>query len=303
MNEHRLAMMSSSLGTMVPRRLKYSDVVITLARRLLEFRTLGLERVIFTATTGRSGTKTLTKMLAVVPGCVALHEPYPKMNDEILKAASYGDNALVERTFRRIKAINILRASVGQRYYVEANHLFVKTFLPYAVEDFGDRLAVVHLVRPPTEVATSIYCLDQLPGTEIGNTWWLDHRAPANLIRIADLLETDPEFSHPYYRGLWYWYEMEVRFAAFRARFPSMKVAHFETAWFNQAPRVFDLLDDLGISYDKASISSVVGRREHLKLELKVRPPLSADDSERMDARFQQLLHERGIDIAALPYR
>ena len=164
-------MTSSSLGTFVPRRLKYSDVVVTLARRFLQFRTLGLERVIFTATTGRLGTKTLTKLFSAVPGCVALHEPYPKMNDEILKAASYGDTAIVERTYRRIRR-STFRASVGQRYYLEANHLFVKTFLPYAVEDFGDRLAVVHLVRPPTEVATSIYCLDQLPGTEIASTWW-----------------------------------------------------------------------------------------------------------------------------------
>ena len=131
----------------------------------------------------------------------------------------------------------------------------------------------------------------------------VDHRAPTNIIQIAELLKTDPEFSHPYYRGLWYWYEMELRFAAWRARFPSMKVTHFETAWFNHEPSVFHLLDDLGISYDKASIRSVVGRREHLKLELKVRPPLSDDDSERMDARFQQLLQERGFDIAAIRYR
>ena len=287
----------------MPRRLKYSDAVVALTRRFLQLRTQGLERVIFTATTGRSGTKTLTKVFAAVPGCVALHEPYPKMNDEILKAASYGDTALVERTYRQMKAINILRASVGQRYYLEANHLFVKTFLPYAVEDFGDRLAVVHLVRPPTEVATSIYCLDQLPGTEMASTWWLDHRAPTNIVQIAELLETDPEFSHPYYRGLWYWYEMELRFAAWRARFPSMKVTYFETAWFNNEPSVFQLLDNLGISYDKASIKAVVGRREHLKLELKVRPAPSADDSERMDARFQQLLQERGFDVAAVRLR
>ena len=109
---------------------------------------------------------------------------------------------------------------------MESNQLFVKTFIRQAFDEFGDRMAVVHLVRSPVDVAMSLYRLQQIPGTDVTEIWWLDHRAPTNIIQIADLLDSDAELSHPFYRALWYWYEVEMRFAAWRARLPSMKVVH-----------------------------------------------------------------------------
>jgi hypothetical protein len=61
---------------------------------------------------------------------------------------------------------------------------------------------VIHRVRPALEVATSIYRVHRQPGTESGNRWLLDYRAPLNRIQIADVLEAG-EFSHPFYKGLW----------------------------------------------------------------------------------------------------
>ena len=39
-----------------------------------------LEKLIFTATTGRSGTLSLAKLFAKVPGCRSVHEGHPVMN-------------------------------------------------------------------------------------------------------------------------------------------------------------------------------------------------------------------------------
>jgi hypothetical protein len=267
---------------------------------VLAQRTRNLERVVFTATTGRSGTLALAKLLAKVPGCVSLHEPYPIMNDEILKATSYADEAAADWMYRRVKSVNILRASAGRRYYVEANHLFVKTFLRQAVEEFKDRLAVVHLVRSPIDVAMSLYCLDELPGTEIAKTWWLDHRAPTNVIQISQLLDGDGEWAHPFFKGLWYWYEVELRFAAWRARFPTMKVVRFETEWLNDGDRVFHMLDELGMDYVGSKVAEAVGRKEHLCTESKVRPPIARAEAEQMDMRFRRLLAERGLTVATV---
>src|SRR5690349_8276092 len=235
-------------------RLKHNRVVAGVARRAAWARNRGLERVIFTATTGRSGTTTLTRLFSAVPSCKALHEPWPPMSGEVLHAASYGDVRFVREAFRRSKAVNILRAAAGHRYYFEANHCFVKTFAQLAAEEFGDRLAVVHLVRPAIEVAMSIFRLREEPGTNVGNFWWLDHRAPSNLIPIADLLDSDRHLAHPFYKALWYWHEIEARIAALRASLPSLTIVRFETAELDDKHKVLRLFGNLGLARDSEQI-------------------------------------------------
>jgi hypothetical protein len=276
--------------------LKHNPLVAAIAKQTLKWRTRDLQKVIFTATTGRSGTLTLAKLFSTVEGCIALHEPPPIMNGPVLEAANTGNAALIDRVYRQVKSINILRAAVGHRYYMEANHLFIKTFYDHAIRDFGDRLAVIHLVRPPIEVATSIYRLEDYPGTERGNYWWLDYRAPSNLIKIADLLDWDVEFSHPFYKALWYWHEVELRISAWSAQMPSLHIARFETDWLNDAARVFALLDSLGIEYDKRQVEARVGIREHEKEEDKLRPALLAGETQIMLDLFREMLASRGFD-------
>jgi hypothetical protein len=273
--------------------LKHNCVVAPLAKYILRFRTRRLEKVIFTATTGRTGTLTLAKLFSAVPDCVAVHEAYPVMNGWVLKAASYGDTVLVDRVYRQIKSLNILRTAIGHRYYLEANHLFIKTFIENAVDDFGERIAVIHLSRPAVEVAASIYRLEDYPGTERGDYWWLDYRAPTNLIQIAEILESDAEFSHPFYKGLWYWHEVEARVAAWRARLPALKIVRFETEWLNDKQKMFELLDELGIRYEKQPIEAMVGVKEHTKEDQKTNAGLPGLQLRTMASRFQELLVSR----------
>src|SRR5579871_579549 len=95
-----------------PLWLKRNAVVAGVVRRSLQLRTQGVKRFIFTATTGRSGTLTLSELFSsTVPDCVSLHEPYPIMNEDVLRAASYGDEAEVDRVYSRVKSINILRTA------------------------------------------------------------------------------------------------------------------------------------------------------------------------------------------------
>jgi hypothetical protein len=274
--------------------LKHNPLVAALALRLFRLQSRGLEKLIFTATTGRSGTLTLTKLFAAVPGCRATHEAHPVMNGPVLRAASYGDTALVDRVYRRVKAVNIRRAAVGYRYYFEANHLFIKTFAHNAVADFGPRIAVVHLVRPAVEVANSIYQLGDYPSTERGNYWWLDFRAPTNLLAMADILESDPEFSHPFYKALWYWHEVEARVAAWRARMPAVTVIDFETGWLNDLGRVCGLLEELGVQYERARLAPLVGAKEHTKDHQKTGAALPAQEADQKADRFRQLLEDLG---------
>jgi hypothetical protein len=287
---------------MFPDWLKRSDFAVALARKYFQYRSRNLQKVIFTATTGRSGTKSLAKLFSMVPECVAFHEPYPIMNGPVLKAANYGDHATVDRVYRQVKSVNILRSAVGYRYYVESNHLFVKTFFRNAVEEFGARIAVIHLVRSPVEVAMSIYCLDEPSGTENADYWWLDHRAPTNVVQIADALDSDV-WSHPFYKALWYWYEVESRFDVWRSKYPALEVVRFETDWINERPRVLRLLEDLGIPSQRVRAESLVSPKTHERAHHKSLAPFPLEEAERMHIQFQTLLAERGVDIARIKWR
>jgi hypothetical protein len=269
-------------------------------RRSLTLWTRDVKSFIFTATTGRSGTMTLSELFATLPRCAAFHEPHPSMNGDVLIAASNGDSAFVDRIYERVKSINILRAAIGQRHYLEANHLFVKTFIGHAAAQFGDRMAVVHLIRSPVEVAMSIYGLQNIPGSDAGNIWWGDYRAPTNVLQMADQLEGDAELSHPYYRALWYWYECELRFAAWRSRLPALRVVRFETPWFNDEGKIRALLDELNVEFGSANIASFVGRRLHTKDAHKTGPFLPRLEAERMHERFRRAMETRGHDVSAL---
>jgi hypothetical protein len=281
-------------------RLKHNGVVAPLARLGLKLMAHRLEKVVFTATTGRSGTKALAKFLSTVVDCTALHEPYPVMSGPVLRTASYGHPALANKVYWHIKSINILRAAVGSRYYVEANHSFIKTFIQQAIADFGNRLAVIHLVRPPIEVAMSIFRLQDHPGTDAGNAWWLDYRAPTNLIQIADLLDRNAEFSHPFYKALWYWHEIEMRIYAWRLKMPSLKVVRFETRWLNDKEKLMELLDNLGIDFEASRIEPTVGQNENLREEQKRIAALPIAQAQHMLSEFLELLAHRGIDVSVI---
>jgi hypothetical protein len=270
------------------------------ARWYRALRAHSVERLIFTATTGRSGTLTLSRIFAGIPRCRALHEPTPIMNNEALRVASYGDPRTLDRLYRA-KSVSILRAAAGHRYYLEANHLFIKTFVEHAAREFGHRMAVIHLVRPPAEVAMSIYRLQVLPGTEAGNRWWLDYRAPLNRIRIADALDGE-EFSHPFYKGLWYWFEVEARIEEWRRRLQTVPFVRFETGWLNDPERLCALARALGVAVDSGRMCSLIGVKENGKDHEKLIAPLPPPEAERMLERFVALLRHRcPLASASLP--
>jgi len=266
------------------------------ARWYCAVRARTVERLIFTATTGRSGTLTLSKIFAGIPDCCAVHEPAPVMNNEVLRAASFGEERELDR-FYRSKLLTIMRAAAGHRYYLEANHLFIKTFIGHAAREFGNRLSVIHLVRRPIEVAMSIYRLQVQPGTGSGNRWWLDYRAPLNRLRIADVLDGD-EFSHPFYKGLWYWFEIEARVDEWRRRLPAVPFVRFDTAWLSDTERLFALATALGVAVDKQRIESLIGVKENEKAKEKLLAPLPPEDANRMFEQFVALLHRRYPSIS-----
>ncbi|PCJ93828.1 MAG: hypothetical protein COA46_02085 [Porticoccaceae bacterium] len=256
-----------------------------------------LKSFIFIATTGRSGTLTLVDIFNQLDHCIALHEPYPAMHDNILNAAANGNHRLVENFYHIRKSVNIRRDAIGAEYYLEANHLFIKTFVKYAAEDFGSRLKVVHLVRNPTKVANSIYSLQDQPGTTEGNRWWLDYHAPTNLISIPEILENHDEFKHPYYKALWYWFETEARIAAWKKKLPQVPFIFFMTEDFNNEEKLSQLFKQLEIPIPSGFIKHVHNLKSHARSHQKKISPLPEELTQQMLKKFIQLLKEKNITI------
>jgi len=276
-------------------RWKYNALTARLAKAHYGRRCTDLEKVVFVATTGRSGTLTLAGICAELDDVVGLHEPHPIMNRELLELANAGDWSPIGRYYDRIKAINIRRDAAGARYYVEANHLFIKTFADLALADFGPTMAVLHLVRPPEEVARSMYQIERSEiGTQEGNGWWLDFRASTNVIDLRTELADGGEFDHPYFRSLWYWYEVEARIDAWRVRNPAVPFASLRTDDLSDPEVVGAALTQLGVVHDRAQLAGACGRRLHDKVSEKTRPPLDDGVAAPMHREFVELLRRRG---------
>jgi len=148
---------------------------------------------------------------------------------------------------------------------------------------------------------------DARPGIEGGE---LRRRCPrqsrvspnqVNLIPIADILDSSAEFSHPFYKALWYWHEVEARISQWRARLPMLKFVRFETDWFNDANKVFELFDELDIRYERPPIEAVIGKREHTKAHQKIGVALPAERVQEMASRFAELLESLDLPHRSLP--
>jgi len=277
--------------------LKHNTVTASIANLLLRPLTRNVEAYIFVATTGRSGTASLEKILAAVNGCITFHEVYPKMNEEVMAAYNNNNPELAMKMYNFVKSINIKRASVGHRYYAETNHTFIKSFIDFAIDDLQDRLRIIHLIRNPVDVATSMINLGHQPGTAMGNRWYIDIHAAKNIILLGDVLENHKEFSHPFYRALWYWYEIESRVQYWKNRATPARFFELLTDDLNDKNKLFKFLDDMNIAYDPDRIARVATTRANRKLSVKQDSGLNRQQAIDMQKRFETLLTDRGFEI------
>jgi hypothetical protein len=277
--------------------LKYNPLTSFLLRRLTEHRARNLEWLIFTATTGRSGTMSLARIFSTIDGCVSYHEPWPDMHGEDLINLDVDDNSYLRFLYRTVKSVNIRRHANGAKYYFEGNHIFLKNFYRYVLEDFPGKVKIIHLFRDPVKVANSIYTLEHYPGTEIGNQWYLDYKAANNKIKIADILDQDENCNHVFYRCLWYWYEIEERVRAFREQYPEVTVVDFRTEDMNEQDKIVAMLEKLQMPYHIEKIAKITKVRENLRATEKQTPPLDMQQAEDMHQKFLGLLSECGYVV------
>lgn len=157
------------------------------------------KRLIFTITTGRSGTGYLAEVLRDIPNVQSYHEPEPRFSDVMRSVQK--DKSIAVKFWINKKLPQVAKETAP--IYIETSHLFCKGFIePLLDMDIIPDLII--LERPERDVAKSMLRLDTIPGrTEKGLKYYLSPEDPG-VLPLPNW-----QILHDY--QLCYWYCLEIK--------------------------------------------------------------------------------------------
>ena len=157
------------------------------------------KRLIFTITTGRSGTGYLAEVLQNIPDVQSYHEPEPKFSNVMRSVQE--DKTVAVKFWINKKLPQI--ANEEAPIYIETSHLFCKGFIEPLL-DMNIIPDLIILRRPERDVAKSMLRLGTIPGrTEKGLKYYLSPEDPG-VLPLPNW-----QILHDY--QLCYWYCLEIK--------------------------------------------------------------------------------------------
>lgn len=229
-----------------------------------------LRNIIMVATTGRSGSVFLANLINHnATNATAEHEPdlvsvdqsaewyyrndhknLEKLASKKLRRLARGDliaSGKARSILRRLEFANRFGVHFPQvpikEVYVEVNNAFLKSCGKQLLEQEA-RIQLVHLTRDPIEVAKSAVHRRSFPNPS--RPYYLWPAWKSNEMRL------DPQVTQslsPFQLALWYWLEMELRYAALREQFPHLQTIDVELKSLNTPQGVESLFSFCGIEY------------------------------------------------------
>jgi hypothetical protein len=156
------------------------------------------KRLIFTVTTGRSGTAYLSSLFGFAKNVYAVHEPSPEFAD-VLRAVQTNSN-LARQFLLKEKLPSILCNPMG--IYIETSHLVCKGFLEPLLELNIIPGLIIHR-RPARDVSLSMLKLGTIPGrSDKGLRFYLSPADPG-VLELSDWKRLNDY-------QLCYWYCLEI---------------------------------------------------------------------------------------------
>lgn len=191
------------------------------------FARLAKTQLVFTVTSGRSGTKLLTELLARSLGVAALHEPEPRANFELrstIEHPEHGLHWLIEEKLPQIAE------EQRDSLYIETSHLYCKGFIELLLQ-LGLQTRFIILRRDPKAIARSLFQMSCVPErTDAGKLVLIGPSDPGVLA-----LPNWEKYSD-YQLCYWYAKEIERRQAYYVEAFDAVGIPAYETS-------ITDLLD------------------------------------------------------------
>ncbi|MCC6680069.1 MAG: hypothetical protein IT445_04110 [Phycisphaeraceae bacterium] len=197
------------------------DLSSSAAQQLL--RRVADKRLIFTVTTGRSGTNLLEHLLALLPDVTCVHEAAPDFADAMRCAQNDPTAAAKFWLEHKLPAI----AQQAAPIYIETSHLFCKGFLEPLLE-MGLRPDLIVLKRAHRDIAQSLYRIQTIPGrTDMGWKYLLYPDDPGVLAM--------PGWQQMHDYQLCYWYTLEIdRRAAHYQQMMRQRGGRVTSVWLHE---------------------------------------------------------------------
>ncbi len=263
------------------------------------FALAGDKRLIFTLTTGRSGTELLSRVLALFPGVTSRHEPKPTFSSAFRAVMA---QPKVAREFWLKQKLPRIAREPGS-VYSETSHVCGLGFLESLV-DLGARPSVIVLRREPRDVAKSLWCLEDIPGRTLkGLKYYL---SPEDVGRT--FLEIEPRVIpelHDYQLCFWYALELDLRAKAYQQRFAPLGLT-FRALAFEQlctSAGVLALAQELGLPplsmARKALLARRVSRPVNARPDRKRPFELADQELERLEAEVWRLARPTSLPASA----
>lgn len=230
------------------------------------------KRLIFTITTGRSGTKTLSEVFTCAKDTCSLHEPVPCYSKCLHRVQRNAELAMEFLLDEKLPAI----LATGVPNFVEASHLICKGFIEPFLE-LGIRPHFIFVQRDCRAVAKSFLLIDSIPErTALGRDYMLSPADPC-------LLETPCWEDFTDYQ-LCYWYTLEMRQRSqwYAALFDRLGISYtrFDFADLNQPEAVLRLLRSCGLELcddADAGIDQILAHPLNTKTEQKLMAARQSD--------------------------
>ena len=198
------------------------------------------KKLIFTVTSGRSGTDYLSRLLAAIPDVSSHHEPNPNFVQVMRRVQSDPAMAYMYLNQHKLPAI----AQEPGKIYVETSHLTSKGFLEPMIR-MGLRPSLIILRRPPREVAWSYLEKETVPTrTTLGIRYLFDPRD----LGVLPLINW--ESASDYQLCFWYALEVERRQLYYTsiAKHYGLTVVDVTNTELNDWETYAQMLTDLGLT-------------------------------------------------------
>ncbi len=256
-------------------------------------------RVIKAITAGRTGTTYVSRLFALLPGVVSLHEPLPNYTKAMRRAQQFPEAAYQFLREHKIPFIN----QHTKPLYIETSHLFCKGFFePLVMLGLCPDLMII--TRSPREIAKSLQLKNTVPARTTAGYHWLLAPHDPNVIPLNSWGRMSD-----YQLCYWYALEIERRQEKYSAMALSLgkKVATFTARSLNDFAAFSRVCAELGLPCDALDLQKKhfdVSAIEHNKIanqEDYDRPRLQQEEAEVLEAisSFEPLIALKHMKTAS----
>lgn len=222
------------------------------------------KNLVFTVSTGRSGTNLFCDVFKLANDTVSLHEPKPNFAENLNFCSR---NVAAAKRFLIDKKLPAI-VSHPNVNYVETSHLFCKAFLSPLIE-LGVNPKILFIHRSARDVAKSFYHINSIPGrTKLGKDFMLLPHSPS-VLPIA----TPMQDLHDYQLCFWYALEIYARSYIYKKFFDSHGITYSSIEFPQElnSEKVRNVFNELGLSTNAAEseLDLVLGKKVNEKSNIK----------------------------------